>query len=136
MADPHPGLTRAVPAKAGEPATEDRLSDPVLNMASSADELIGGTDVGAVTPGNPVTAAQVPMGSGRAGFEAGAAGDDPPVDVVPVVPVPGPAPIVEALAVLVGRDPTAVAAARVAVVDATDGDPADDWGEEPDARAR
>ncbi len=39
------------------------LSDPVLKMASSTEDVSGGTEVGAVTPGNPVTPVHVPTGS-------------------------------------------------------------------------
>ncbi|MHB1851462.1 MAG: hypothetical protein ACYCU6_04695 [Acidimicrobiales bacterium] len=39
------------------------MSDPVLKMASSTEDVSGGTEVGAVTPGNPVTPVHVPTGS-------------------------------------------------------------------------
>ncbi len=38
-------------------------SDPVLTMASSTEDVSGGTEAGAVTPGNPVTPVHVPTGS-------------------------------------------------------------------------
>jgi len=94
--DPAASSKRPVPAKAGDPATDARLSDPVLKTALSEEELSAGTDVGAVTPGNPVTPVQVPMGSGTTPFWAGGEAGDvavPPPDgtpaVVPGCPVPG-----------------------------------------------
>ncbi|MGC8472483.1 MAG: hypothetical protein ACP5PM_09355 [Acidimicrobiales bacterium] len=38
-------------------------SDPVLKMASNTEDVSGGTEAGAVTPGNPVTPVHVPTGS-------------------------------------------------------------------------
>ena len=61
--DPDVAFTSAVPPKAGEPSTLASLSDPVLKMASSTEDVSGGTEVGAVTPGNPVTPVHVPTGS-------------------------------------------------------------------------
>jgi hypothetical protein len=74
-ADPDVAFTRAVPAKDGEPPTVASPSDPVLKMASSTEDVSGGTDVGAVTPGNPVTPVHVPAGSETTLPRKGAAAD-------------------------------------------------------------
>ncbi len=85
------GFTSAVPSKAGDPAFVAMLSDPVLNIALSTEEERGGSDVGAVTPGNPVTPVHVPTGSVSPAVCADEAGEEVvPVwtgDVVAAVPV-------------------------------------------------
>ena len=63
LVDPEVPFTKAVPPNAGEPDTVARSSDPVLMIASSTEDVSGGTEVGEVTPGNPVTPAHVPIGS-------------------------------------------------------------------------
>ena len=86
------GVTSAVPEKAGELEAVLRSSDPVLSIEVSTSEESGGTDAGALTPGNPVTPVHVPTGSERAGVVA-AVEEVVEEAVVPagVVPaVPGP----------------------------------------------
>lgn len=84
------GFTSAVPSKAGEPAFVVRFRGPVLNRSLSFDEVRGGSDVGGVTPGNPVTPVHVPIGSVRAEFCVDNADEGFPVlfGVVPAVPEP------------------------------------------------
>jgi hypothetical protein len=86
------GVTSAVPEKAGELAVVVRSSAPVLSIEVSTSEESGGTDAGALTPGNPVTPVHVPTGSERAGVVATveeAVGEVVvPVGVVPAVPGP------------------------------------------------
>ena len=80
-------LTTAVPPKPGAPELVVRFKDPVLRSASNSDEVIGGSDVGAVTPVKPVTPLQVPTGSVTTELwaEDDAGGVVPTVVVVPVV---------------------------------------------------
>jgi hypothetical protein len=73
--DPEIGFTTALPEKAGEPVADAKLSEPVVKMASSADELSAGSEVGAVTPGKPVTPAQFPIGSATVPAADGLVGD-------------------------------------------------------------
>lgn len=61
-AEPDIGLMEPVAWKAGPPLAEAKLWVPVLMTATRVSELSGGVDVGAVTPGNPATPVQVPIG--------------------------------------------------------------------------
>ena len=63
--EPTVAFTTAVPPKAGEPVCVVRLTAPVLRIASSTEELSGGSDVGVVTPEKPATPLHVPAGSGN-----------------------------------------------------------------------
>jgi hypothetical protein len=81
--DPDVAFTSAVPPKVGEPLTSVSSSVPVLKMASSTEDVSGGTEVGAVTPGNPVTPVHVPTGSGIALPRKDAAADDAVLVVAP-----------------------------------------------------
>ena len=61
--DPAVAFTEAVLEKLGEVLCDVSGTVPVLKIASRTDELSGGTDVGLVTPGNPGTPVQLPIGN-------------------------------------------------------------------------
>ncbi len=60
------GVTSPVPWKAAQPPIVVMSRNPVLSAAPGTEEVRGATDVGTVTPGNPVTPVHAARGSTRA----------------------------------------------------------------------